>query len=76
MRELTFEAEICRVCREHLVCDSQSEEIVEELTEEGTNEFCGRDFDRCPCCGCLVSDETKEDREYELRAIQYLREEE
>jgi hypothetical protein len=75
MKELNFDSELCRVCQEHMVCDAQSEEVVEEMAElTFFNEFCSPCFDRCPCCGCEVSDETREDKDYELRAINYMRE--
>ena len=33
MRELNFDSELCKVCQEHIVCDAQSEEVVEEMAE-------------------------------------------
>ena len=77
MRELNFDSELCRVCQEHMVCDAQSEKAIDDLAEiMGGNElFYVPDFAFCPCCGCEVSDDTREDKEYELRAIKYLREE-
>lgn len=75
MRELNFEPELCKVCKEHMVCDAQSEEVIEELVEILDNNF-SPSFDFCPCCGCEVSDDTRDDRGYNLRVIKYLREEE
>jgi hypothetical protein len=76
MKELDFEPKLCRVCQEHMVCESQSEEMVEEVVEFlEANYLNSCEFASCPCCGNEVSDDTREDEEYERRAIEYLREE-